>query len=87
MANMVGRDGGGGPYTNSVDVKKQPTVRDNGTNPSNKHWKSKAAKSIISGGTAGAQSSGTVRGTRTKMVHMNAGMTKKFGGKRVGKLA
>lgn len=79
-----GRYGGNGPNTNSVDVRPQKTVSNNGTNPSNKHWKSRNAGKIIPpvGTTTAGKAASPYGGT----VRLNAGATKRFGGKPVGKL-
>lgn len=74
----------GGPNTRSVDVRNQPTVSNNGTNPSNKHWKSKNAGNIIP--PVGTTTNGKAAKINGGTVHLNAGMGKRIGGKPVGKL-
>jgi len=83
-AGSYGTGSNQSPSTNSVDARKQPTVRDNGLNPSNKHWKSKAAGNIIP--PIGSVPSQRAANTNGGTVRLNAGMTKRFGGNPVGKL-
>jgi len=76
----------GNPATASVDVHAQPTQRDNGTNPSNKHWKSKPAGPPAGGPPLSGQNGGMAMAGTSRVEHLNAGATKRFGGNTVKSL-
>lgn len=84
-AGSYGRSQSGNPSTKSVDVKAQPTVSNNGTNPSNKHWKSRSAGKTVQP-IGGAAPAGKPAKTDGGTVKMNAGAKRHFGGNKVGKL-